>query len=146
MVGDLGALLIIFLPVLLGIGIVAWKAYLRHQLMVQMLEERRLLIEKGVTDLPKLELPVSRGSALRRAGLFDLRGGIVFVSVAVGLAIHRWVLVAPPAFPAGHTDAELELVPVLFCLGLGLICFHFIARAHTTNGASQGNGSGSGLG
>lgn len=142
---DFGAVIICLGPVLLGIGLVAWKAYLRHKLFTQILEERRLLIEKGVTDLPKLEVPMS---PMRRGGLFDLRAGIVFVSVAAGLAIHHWVLSAPQASSLANEGDRLALqtepfvMSVLACLGLGLICFHFIARAHTRDDGNQGNGCG----
>ena len=49
--------IVVGMPVIGLIGLRAYWMWLRDKLLHRLLEERRLLIEKGVTDLPPLQLP-----------------------------------------------------------------------------------------
>ena len=78
------AFLCVGLPIVLGVAFGILAQWFRHKQLALMMDERRLLIEKGVTDLPRLELPAQ---TTRRIGLFDLRAGIVFVCMFVWLLV-----------------------------------------------------------
>ena len=68
--GPLVVFIVCGLPIVLGVSVAIYGQRLRHKQLTLMMDERRLLIENGVTNLPRLELPAQSS---RRVGLFDLR-------------------------------------------------------------------------
>ena len=124
--GPLVVFIICGLPIVLGVSVAIYGQRLRHKQLTLMMDERRLLIENGVTNLPRLELPAQSS---RRVGLFDLRAGIVFISIALGLLV-QYLIVQPAAGEDAGRAVQMGFIAVLGALGTGLVAFHFIARAY----------------
>jgi len=105
-------MIVVGVPILAVVGIAAYSRWLQHRKLQLLLEERKLLIEKGVTDLPPLALPkLSR----RTDRLRNLKGGIVLLFVAGAFAIA----------PFGGPQSENEgLAVILAAVGLALLVIH----------------------
>ncbi len=110
-------MIVVGIPILAFFGIVAYKKWLQHRQLQLLLEERKLLIEKGVTDLPPLELRGLPSAPKARSRLRNLKAGIVLLFVAGAFAIG----------PFGGPQSESEgLAVILAALGVALFVIHFI--------------------
>lgn len=136
---DLTSFLIVFvavgMPVIFGFTLIAHRLRLRQDQFKMMMEERRLLIEKGVTDLPPLELPTQ---PLRRDRLFHLRAGIMFLAIAAALGIDA-------AMHGGHITLfggiiSVSVAILIGLIGLATLSFHFITRRYERTGTSGPSG------
>ncbi len=116
------ALLIPIIAIVMGIGVGAWAIYWDHQKQRLQHEERRLMIEKGMTppsDLAAEKKLVTPEDCLRRGTiLFFLGIGLGIASLVVRGALSD----APPAWLLGVAAAIVGL------LGLGNLVYYFIAR------------------
>ncbi len=121
----MGVLVIVVgIPVLAVFGMAAYSRWLHHRQLQLILEERKLLIEKGVTDLPPLELPERPAAriagglfALGRGRLRNLKAGIVLLFVAGAFAIAPF---------GGPQSESAGLSVILAAVGLALLLIHFI--------------------
>jgi len=117
--------------VVLSLGIAFWAIYLKHQKRRLQYEERRLMIEKGLTPPPMLpEEPK------KRTPEESLRRGLIQVFLGVGLAVGYAVLSrpgvgGPPDWVAGLAAA------VIGFLGLGHLAYYFIARRASQDAHDQ---------
>jgi len=103
--------------IVMGIGVAFWRMYLDHQRRKLQYEERRLMIERGMTPpaLPP-EIP-------RRSLESSLRNGIILLSLGLGFAaayVLRQGGEASNGFGIG--------APLLIMLGLGYLVYYAIAR------------------
>ena len=125
--------LIIVLPIALIIGLTAYKALLRHRQVQQLLDERRLLIEKGITDLPPPEVPEMMRITdppppqvpemlRKRDPLRSLKAGIILLALAAAFLVGYFL------FPEDVSDPHYSVF--LGALGLALILIHYIAQAY----------------
>jgi uncharacterized membrane protein len=113
-------LFVIPLPFIFTFGFVAYRHWLRHREMERMLEERRLLIERGVTDLPPLQLPEEQH---KRDRLANLKAGVVLLAIAAAL----WLLAVFTEEPLmGHV--QVQIAAVLGAIGLALLVVHAMAE------------------
>jgi len=127
---DMTAISIVFfvvpLPFLFVLAMVGYRGWLRHKQLQLMLDERKLLIEKGVTDLPPLELPGMEEKKKPGDRLANLKAGIVLLALAVAFVLMQ--LVTPDAV---HFlgPVRLPATLILGALGLALLLIHFVCRA-----------------
>jgi len=120
-------MIVVGIPIVAVFGVVAYSRWLRHRQLQLLLEERRLLIERGVTDLPPLKLPELPSAPAPRVQLRNLKAGIILLFVAGALAIGRALGGAP--FGGSQSD-DIGLMVILAALGLALIVVHYIAQAY----------------
>ena len=116
--------LVIVLIVGLIIVLRGYRMILQHRQLKLLLEERKLLIEKGSTDLTPLEIPEM---PTKKAFPWFLAAGIILLFVS-------------PVFLVGHlgyapTGPSPESAFLWLCLmsgaiGLALLVIHFIAEAY----------------
>ncbi|MFQ6130635.1 MAG: DUF6249 domain-containing protein [Armatimonadota bacterium] len=131
---DWTAIIIMFivlpLPFVFTFGFVAYRRWLEHREVQLMLEERKLLIEKGVTDLPALELPEVRGKADRHT---NLKAGLVLVFLALAVLVADCL--PRESFLGGM---GLPFAILSGAIGLALLLIHFIVQAYARrNGVVQ---------
>lgn len=119
--------LVVGLPIMGVIGLRAYWMWLRDKLLQRLLEERRILIEQGITDLPPLQLPetalangdaeVPSGStpAIVNAGFrsIALWVSLTLLFVAVCLSLLPIALVPP--------DSSTLLIPAFALALAGLL-------------------------
>ena len=95
--------------------------WIPRQVVRRVFDERKLLIDKGVTDLPPLALPETPepSDLLRLGGFTNLKAGIILLFLGAGISVGIAV--------AQTTYARLSLpYPiVLAALGLGFVVVHF---------------------
>ena len=120
-IGLLGVLIPI-LAIVLGIGVAFWAIYWDHRKKRLQYEERRLMIEKGMT--PPL---VFSDEGTHNAPEDCLRRGTIMVFLGIGLGIGYFVLQnaarhGPPDWLFGLGGAIVGLY------GLGNLVYYFIAR------------------
>ena len=120
-IGLLGVMIPI-LTIVLGIAVAFWAIYWDHRKKRLQYEERRLMIEKGMTPPPVL-LDERRRDAPEDC----LRRGIIMVALGIGLGIGYFVLHSstrhgPPDWLFGAGGAIVGLI------GLGNLVYYFIAR------------------
>jgi hypothetical protein len=120
-IGLLGVLIPI-LATVLGIGLAFWAIYWDYRKKRLQYEERRLMIEKGMT--PPLVLP-EEGT---HHTLEDcLRWGTILVFLGIGLGIGYFVF---------QNSARLVMGGVIVGFtGLGLLVYYFIARNRDSTNA-----------
>ncbi len=118
-------MIVVGIPILAVFGLAAYARWLQHRQLQLLLEERKLLIEKGVTDLPPLELPDSPVAPKARSRLRNLKAGIVllFISAAL-LALYFWEIGGVPA--SGPLGGGMALIVMLGGIGVALLVIHFI--------------------
>ena len=117
-------LIVVGIPILAVFGLAAYSRWLQHRQLQLLLEERKLLIEKWVTDLPSLELPhPSATSKARRGRLRNLKGGIVLLFIASALAIGGTFGGAPFG---GSRSENTGMIVMLAAIGVALLVIHFI--------------------
>ena len=114
---------VVLMPVMLGFGIAAWAMVMKQRQLQLVLKERELLIEKGITDLPPLEVSLAEK---KRNGYGNLKWGLILVAVGAASAGLRFF--SFPLDAGGHW--MLDLGALSMAVGLALIAFHFIARAY----------------
>ncbi len=118
----LGFLVIVVgIPVLASIGLAVYSRMLHHRQLQLLLEERKLLIEKGVTELPPLEMPEPAAMPKKRDRLRNLKAGIILLFIATAfLAMH---LLMP-------TVDNLQIPLILGAIGVALLLIHVISEAY----------------
>ena len=129
-------MIVVGIPILAVFGLAAYSRWVKHRQLQLVMEERKLLIEKGVTDLPPLELPDTPGWPMSTIGsslfnlgrgpLRNLKAGIVllFISAAL-LALHFWEMGGvQPSGPLSEDSIGLPVI--LAALGVALLLIHFI--------------------
>lgn len=114
---------LLILVVVLVIALRIYRMTLENRHLMLLLEERRLLIEKGVTDLPPLEIP----EMPRKKGL----PGYLAASIILLFISAAWVACAFLMRPVG-VDYGMAVWPsiMLGAIGLALLLIHFIASAY----------------
>lgn len=124
MMTEWSAVAIVFLvfplPFLCAFGIVAYRLWMRHRQVQAMLEERRLLIERGVTDLPPMQLP---DMARKRDRLANLTAGVVLLFL--GAALWLMAVVAREPLMGAH---QVQIAAMLAAIGVALLIVHAIAE------------------
>jgi len=113
--------------IVMGIGVAFWRMYLDHQRRKLQYEERRLMIERGMTPPPlPPEVP-------RRSLEGSLRNGIIFVSLGLGFAVAYVLRQGPDLFsrPTGASNGFAIVAPILIMLGVGYLVYYTIARKQT---------------
>ncbi len=101
---------------------------LQNRQLTLLVEERRLLIERGVTDLPPLELPEMRTKKASRSLLIT---GVVLLCVSVawiasGLFLTRYSALGHPGVNVGVALGPGVLIGAL---GLLLLVIHAVSSA-----------------
>jgi hypothetical protein len=138
---DVTAILVTFaaigLPVVFGFTLIAHRLRLQQDQFRLMMDERRLLIEKGVTDLPPLELPTQ---PLRRDRLRHLRAGVMLMAIAAALGADASMHGGRITLFGGDLSASVAILIGL--VGLASLSFHFIARAYHCADVPQPSGDG----
>ncbi|MCK4324839.1 MAG: hypothetical protein KAW89_09935 [Armatimonadetes bacterium] len=108
-------LLLIIAVVGLVVLVRIYHLMLQNRQLTLLLEERRLLIERGVTDLPPLQLPEMRAEKASRSTLI---AGIVLMLVSVAWLVSAFFLTSAFWSGLGPTSAR---VPLGLALGPGVI-------------------------
>lgn len=112
---------VVGLPVIAGTVIFVYSRMLHHRQLQLLLEERKLLIEKGVTELPPLEMPEPAAMPKKQDRLRSLKAGIILLFIATAfLAMH---LLMP-------TVDNLPIPLILGAIGVALLLIHFISEAY----------------
>ena len=112
------------MPFLFVVAVVWIKAHARNRELAQIMEERKLMIERGM-EPPPLRLPDE--GRKRKDPIGNLKAGVILLAIAIGLLIP--MLAWPDTgFMGGHHIA-LPAGVVLAILGLAFIAIHFLARA-----------------
>jgi hypothetical protein len=115
--------------IVMGIGVAFWRMYLDHQRRKLQYDERRLMIERGMTPPPlPPDLP-------RRSLDSSLRNGIILLSVGLGFAL---------AYALGQggeraSDGFGIGAPLFIMLGLGYLVYYTIARKHARSAPVSGD-------
>ena len=111
-------IIVVGIPILAVFGLAAYSRWLLHRQLQLLLEERKLLIEKGVTELPRLEISgLAVAPKATRDRLRNLKAGIILLFVAGAFAI------APFGGPQSESGG---LAVILAAIGLALLLIHFI--------------------
>lgn len=122
--------------IVMGIGVAFWRMYLDHQRRKLQYEERRLMIERGMTPPPlPPEIP-------RRSLESSLRNGIILLSLGLGFAV-AYVL-GQGGDRAGNGFGIAA--PLFIMLGLGYLVYYTIARKHARSVPLSGDISGDRIG
>ena len=125
LIGLLGVLIPILL-IVLGIGVAFWAIYWDHRKKRLQFEERRLMIERGMTPPPVL---ADQKSSTTPEDY--LRRGLIMVFLGVGLGIAYFFVVqastqhGPPSWLFASGGAIVGL------LGLGNLVYYITVRART---------------
>jgi uncharacterized protein DUF6249 len=116
-----------FVPIVaivMGIGVAFWRMFLDHQRRKLQYDERKLMIEKGLTPPPlPPELP-------RRSLDSALRNGIILVALGLGFAV-AYVVLQGGNLSGQSTAASSGFAigaPILFLLGVGYLVYYAIVR------------------
>lgn len=115
--------IVVGLPLLLAFGIVGYRMWLQHRQLQLLLEERRLLIEKG-RDLPALQLPEIRHR--KPDPLRNLKAGLILLFVAGALFASSFV----QAEPLLGEQAHVPVTMILGAVGFALVLLQVIAEAY----------------
>ena len=120
---DIIGALVPLAAIVMGIGVAFWRMYLDHQRRKLQYEERKLMIERGLTPPPlPPELP-------RRSLESSLRNGIVLVALGLGFAV-VYVMRGGNLLgqSTGASSGFAIAAPILFLLGVGYLVYYAIAR------------------
>jgi len=132
------ALLIPVLAIVLGIGVAFWSIYWDHQKKRLLFEERRLMIERGMTppefpvDMPWAMFKGQEGQQMSPEA--SLRHGTVQLFLGIGLALGYFVLRASSEDWGWVLGAGGAIVGLL---GMGNLVYYFIARSRKSETTSQ---------
>ena len=99
--------------IVLGIGIAFWGMYLGHQRKRMQFEERRLMIERGLTPPPIVD------DERKRSPEGYLKNGIVLTFLGIGFAV---------ATAITHNRGLVIAAAITGFLGLGYLVFYAIIR------------------
>ena len=101
--------------IVFGIGVAFWAMWLGHQRRRMQFDERRLMIEKGMTP-PPLPEPTKRSPDA------SLRVGIMLLMLGVGFAVAGF-------FGPGNSDKALWVAAAIVgSLGLGNLFYYAIVK------------------
>ncbi len=125
---------LIFAIVALVVLLRVYRMTLQNRQLMLLLEERRLLIERGVTDLPALQLPEMRAEKASRSTLI---AGIVLLLVSVAWLVSAFFLTRWSAFwsalgfsgVGGPLGFALGPGVLVGALGLLLLVIHAVSSA-----------------
>jgi hypothetical protein len=112
------------LPFTLAFAYLIYRLWIRNRQVEMILAERKLLIEKGITDLPPLEVPNGERKA---SPIRDLAAGLILLFIAAALALDCALRPDEPFIGPFQQSAVL----ITGSVGLALVIIHFIARAYT---------------
>ncbi len=118
-----GAALVIGLPFALTFAYMVCRLWLRNRQVEMILAERKLLIEKGITDLPPLEVPNGERKA---SPVRNLAAGLILLFIAAALALDYGLRPHEPFMGSFQQSAVL----ITGAVGIALVTIHFIARAY----------------
>jgi len=117
----LSLVLLIGIPVVtLVLLIRAYRLSLRHRQLGRVFEERKLLIEKGVTDLPAIRLPEMEKA---RDGFGNLKAGVILLVLGAAYAF------AKPLVGGEASKSDMALGLIIGAVGFALVLVHFLVRA-----------------
>ncbi len=123
-------LLLIIAVVGLVVLVRIYHLMLQNRQLTLLLEERRLLIERGVTDLPPLQLPEMRTEKASRSTLI---ASIVLLLVSVAWLVSAFFLTRSSALVHSgvHVSLGVALGPgvLVGALGLLLLVIHAVSSA-----------------
>src|SRR5262245_24923075 len=106
--------------IVMGIGVAFWRMYLDHQRRKLQYDERRLMIERGMTPPPlPPEIP-------RRSLESSLRNGITLLALGLGFAVASILRQGGERASNGFGIGA----PLFIMLGLGYLVYYAIARKH----------------
>ena len=124
----------LILPFAFVIAILWLKSAARNRQFAQIMEERKLMIEKGM-EPPKLEIPDDPVEGGKKDPLANLKAGLIMLGMGIAVSIARYTLTA-----SGPLLGNSPLIPVhwalsiarfvFLALGPTLIVIHFISRAY----------------
>jgi hypothetical protein len=124
--------LIVMVPVIAGFTLMARRLRLQQEQFKLLMEERKLLIENGVRDLPPVTLPTLSGP--RFDGFRHLRVGVVLTLVAAVSGAYA-ALHGGKLYMLG-SDTE-SLIWIVGAIGVAHLALHFIRRAYDRRAAEQ---------
>ena len=105
--------LIPLVAIVLGIGIAFWAMYLGHQRKRMQFEERRLMIERGLTPPPMVvDTP-------KRSPEGYLKNGIVLTFLGIGFAVATALV---------HNRGLTIAAAIVGFMGLGYLLFYALIR------------------
>jgi uncharacterized membrane protein YfcA len=122
------ALLIPIVAIVLGIGVAFWAIYWGHQTKKLQYEERRAMIEKGMTPPP---IPTEEeGEDPPKTPEQSFRSGIIMLFLGVGLGIGYFILRnsyedGPPPWTIGTAAS------IVGALGVGNLVYYFLRKDHS---------------
>jgi hypothetical protein len=110
--------------IIFGVAVAFWAMYLSHQRRRMQFEERRLMIEKGMTPPP---LPVETRVRSPQA---TLRVGIMLLFLGFGFGLAYAIVQGPEIFnqPRGFARALAIAGSIVAMLGVGNMVYYAIAR------------------
>jgi len=100
----------------------AYRLSLRHRQLGRVFEERKLLIEKGVTELPAIRLPETEKA---RDGFGNLKAGVILLVLGATLAFLFLLLRAR----VGSNVSLIGYGLIIGAIGFALVLLHFLVRA-----------------
>ena len=104
--------------IVMGIGIAFYSLYLEDQRKRLQYEERRLMIEKGITPPPMLP------DRPRHSAESSLRAALILICLGVGLMLAAFF---PGERPNGLTRLAGTAAPIVLLLGVGNLLYYFMA-------------------
>lgn len=124
--------------IVMGIGIGAWNLYLEHQRRRMEYEERRLMIEKGITPPPPVQDQSHRPTSVESS----LRQGLISVFLGMGLMLAYLALSLSGAPPGRGFLRFLPVAgPIVLSLGAGHLVYYRVAqRARGKSGETSDPG------
>ena len=131
-----GGCAVIAIASLGAVGIAIFSKLVQHRQFKLLLDERKLLRERGVTDLPPLELPEMAGKGDR---LRNLKAGVILLFIAGAFAFGRTFGVVPFGMPR---DESGGLAVILAAIGLALLVIHAISSHYERREAQEQGPSG----
>jgi uncharacterized protein DUF6249 len=119
---NLMAMAIPLVAIVLGMGIAFWAIYMDHQKKRLLFDERRLLIEKGMTPPPLP--PLDRAC---RSPQDCLRRGIILAFLALGLGAGFYILRASEIDGPPHWGLGIAAT-IVGSIGLGNLVYYLVSR------------------
>jgi len=119
-------MIVVGIPILAVFGMAAYSRWLQHRQLQLLLEERKLLIEKGVTDLPPVKLPGIPAVPKARGRLRNLKAGIVLLFISAALVALHFSRIGGMQPFGSLSDDSLGMPVILAAIGLALLLIHFI--------------------
>jgi len=117
--------------IVMGVGIGFWRIYWDYQRRRLEYDERRTMIEKGMTPLPLTpDLPRRRPGTLEDS----LRRGIVMLFLGIGLGIGFAILRSSMVQRPDRDIVGILAIgaPVVLLIGLGNLVYYVVAKREKT--------------